>query len=135
MRLGQQAVRFAVVGIVSNGILYCLYLVLTRLGMAPKPAMTACFIIGVLQTFFLNRSWTFRFRGAAVSSLVRYWIAYAAAYFANYAGLAFFVDRLHLPHEAVQGVMIVSCAALLFLAHRYWVFKPSGAYRNSEVGG
>jgi putative flippase GtrA len=118
----KQFLRYAIVGLASNTFGYLLYLVLTYLGMGPKLAMTLLYGVGVLQTFFLNQKWSFRFEGAAKPALVRYATTYALGYVVNLLALMLLVDQMGLPHQWVQGVMIVVVAVMLFLAQRYWVF-------------
>ena len=50
----RQLVSFGMIGIVSNAALYVIYLVMTRLGVGPKTAMTAVFALGVLSTVCLQ---------------------------------------------------------------------------------
>jgi putative flippase GtrA len=69
---------FIIVGILSNSVLYLLYLIATGLGGEPKIVMTALYGIGVLQTFPFNKRWAFRDWGPERAALVRYCIAYAS---------------------------------------------------------
>lgn len=121
----EQFVRYVIVGVASNASIYLLYLVITWLGVGPKVAMTALYLLGVVQSFVFNKKWSFRFSGSTTPALVRYVIAYAIGYGINLIALLMFVDQLGLPHQAVQGVMIVVVAGLLFLAQRYWVFPQT----------
>jgi len=122
MAVRKQFIRYVVVGLASNAIIYVIYLVLTRIGMGHKLAMSLLYAVGVLQTFFFNKKWSFRFDGAATPALVRYATAYALGYVVNLSALMLLVDQMGLPHQWVQGVMIVVVAVMLFLAQRYWVF-------------
>jgi putative flippase GtrA len=122
-------VRYATVGVVSNLVLYGLYLVATGLGIASKVAMTALYAAGVLQTFLLNKRWSFRDRGPKGIALLRYCAAYASGYVLNYAMLAVLVDVLQLRHEYVQGATVLLIAVYLFVLQRIWVFR-----RPSERG-
>lgn len=122
----RQFLRYVMVGLASNAIIYATYLVLTRLGIGPKLAMSLLYGVGVLQTFVFNKKWSFRFDGAAAPALVRYATAYALGYVVNLSALMLFVDQMGLPHQWVQVAMIVVVAVMLFLAQRYWVFpQPS----------
>jgi putative flippase GtrA len=118
-----ELVRFGAVGLLSNAALYLFYLAATGLGLGHKLAMTAAWCVGVLQGFFLNRAWTFRSRAATPAALGRYWTAYLAGYALNLGLLFALVDRAGLPHQAVQGALIVLIAPLLFLAQKFWVFR------------
>lgn len=117
--------RYAVVGLAANLVGYLLYLLLTYLGMGPKSAMTLLYIIGVLQTFYFNHGWSFGHQGSAHGAFLRYITAYALGYLLNFLLLWFAVNRLQLPHQAVQAAAIILVATCLFLMHRYWVFPQS----------
>jgi len=123
-----QGVRFIIVGVASNLVLYLFYLTLTTLGLGYKTAMTLLYAVGVLQTFFFNKRWTFEHDGATRTALIRYIVAYAFGYLLNLLVLLVLVDRLGLPHQWVQGLMIFTLAAMLFLLQRYWIFRPSYAH-------
>lgn len=127
MEVHKQFIRYAVVGLASNLISYLLYLLATWLGLGPKTSMTVLYMLGVLQTFVFNKSWSFRFAGAPVPALLRYGAAYALGYVINFLALILLVDQAGLPHQLVQGVMILVIAIMLFLAQRYWVFRQASA--------
>jgi putative flippase GtrA len=119
--------RFGVVGVLSNALLYVLYLAATALGMGPKSAMTLLYCVGVAQTFVLNRQWTFGGRGDMRKALPRYGAAYAAGYALNFVLLMALVDAAGLPHQAVQAALIALIALLMFLAQKFWVFRAPQA--------
>lgn len=125
MEVHRQIFRYAVVGLASNLISYVLYLLATWLGVGPKTAMTWLYMLGVLQTFVFNKRWSFRFDGAAAPALVRYATIYALGYVINFLALMLLVDQAGLPHQLVQGLMILCVAVMLFMAQRYWVFPQA----------
>lgn len=118
-----QGMRFVVVGLMSNLVLYLLYLLLTTISVGHKTAMTLVYILGVLQTFMFNRRWTFEHRGGLGPGLLRYFTVYGAGYLINLAALAILVDLLGWPHAIVQAAAILTLAVALFLAQKYWVFN------------
>ena len=125
--------RYAVTGVVSNIVLYGLYLALTGIGAWPKAAMSILYILGVLQTFVVNRAWSFRHVGSAPTALFRYVATYATGYLVNLAILALFADLLGWDHRYVQASAILLVAALLFFMQRYWVFESTEAAGASTV--
>jgi putative flippase GtrA len=124
-RTAIQLSRYAVVGLLSNGIAFGLYLVITALGVGPKAGMTLVYALGVAQTFVFNRRWSFGHRGTQGPAFVRYCLAYVFGYAFNVVVLMILVDRLALPHRLVQAVTIPTLAVLLFLAQKYWVFADT----------
>lgn len=122
MSTPRQIVSFGVIGIVSNGVLYVLYLALTSLGVGHKIGLTLVFATGVLCTYALNRRWTFRHNERIGSSAGRYIGAYFVGYLANVGSLILLVDVLKLPHRAVVLGLIVATAGLMFVLQKFWVF-------------
>lgn len=125
MEIRRQFFRYAVVGLASNAVLYICYLVVTSAGIGHKTAMTVLYIIGVLQTYIFNRRWTFLYRGEASGSMLRYAASYAFGYLFNLAALFALVDILGLPHQVVQGALVMMVATLIFLLQKYWVFRKN----------
>lgn len=119
-----QFMRYIVVGVTSNTILYLSYIGLTILGLGPKTAMTLLYVTGGLLTFFANRTWSFNHRGSGHSALARYVVAHVLGYLFNLTLLWLFVDQLHQPHQFVQAAAIVLVAVSLFLMNKFWVFAP-----------
>lgn len=132
MRIHIQLARYAIVGLISNGLGYLLYLAITALGMEPKVAMTLLYIIGTLQTFFFNRKWSFSHDGAALPTLIRYLLVYAFGYVINWFALYGLVDILGYPHQIIQGLMVFAIAAYLFFLQKFWVFAPGMRKSNSK---
>jgi len=123
MVLTTQILRFGIVGLVSNAVLYGLYILATSMGIQHTVAMTAVFALGVLQTFVFNRRWSFAYRGPHGGAMLRYLISYAAAYAVNLTAMLLLVDVEGFSHRVVQAVMVVVVALFLFLAQRLWVFR------------
>ena len=118
----RQFSRYATVGLVSNGVLYVVYLAFTWYGLGPKFAMSLVFIMGIIQTFMFNRSWSFSYQFRDPQAFIRYVLAYFSAYCLNLGLLLICVDRLGWPHQAVQAAVIVGLAFYLFLLQKFWVF-------------
>ena len=119
----RQLLRYGVVGLTSNLLLYLAYLALTAFGVGHKTAMTVLYAAGVTQTFFINRAWSFRHQGAPQGAFLRYVTSYAIGYALNLSMLWLAVDLLSLPHQVVQGVMVIVVAVTVFLLQKFWVFS------------
>jgi len=138
MSTANEILRFGVVGLASNALLYLLYLAATAVGVEPKAAVSLIYVVGVLQTFVLNKRWTFQHEGHVRRTAARYWVAYAFSYAANMVLLIIFVDIAGFDHRVVQGVLIAVIGLVLFGLQKYWVFgtlpvgRPSGSARAGE---
>src|SRR5213594_4046792 len=98
MSTATEILRFGVVGLASNALLYLLYLAITAVGVEPKAAMSLLYLVGVVQTFVLNKRWTFQHEGHVRQTAIRYWVAYASLYMANIVLLIIFVDKAGFDH-------------------------------------
>jgi putative flippase GtrA len=120
-------VRFAIVGVCSNAALYLAYIGLSLAGMGHKTAMTVTFVLGILVTFALNRSWSFQSSRPAAGAFVRYAATYLFGYAVNMLALVLLVDVAGFPHQLVQALMVVLVAVLMFVLQRRWVFDDASA--------
>ena len=115
--------KYVVVGLGSNLVLFLLYLALTAKGMGHLLAMTLVYALGVVIGFALNRSWTFAHKGQWSPAMVRYVIAYILGYCFNLCMLFLLVNVMGFLHQPSQGGLILLTAVFLFLLQKYWVFK------------
>jgi len=127
-----QFIRYVTVGVLSNGVLFAAYVLLTTVGIGPKLAMTLLYALGVIQTFFFNKRWSFRHGGTDGPAFVRYCASYVIGYGLNLAALWVLVDRLGYAHQIVQGIVILVLAVMLFLLQKSWVFPATPAASNAK---
>jgi len=130
LQLPRQVWRYALTGIASNLLLYLIYLALTALGGEPKTVMSVLYLVGMLQTFLVSRSWTFGYQGPTAAAFQRYLISCAAGYLLNFLMLLVLVDFVGWNHRYVKAAAVPCTAALLFLMYRHWVFR---AKRGADV--
>jgi putative flippase GtrA len=121
--LGAQLIRYGLVGLTNNLLIYVGYLVLSDIFMiAPKVSMTITYVSGVLLSYSMNKQWTFRFAGAKARSFSRFIAVHIFGYFLNLLILWLCVDHLGYPHQVVQGGAILLVAIILFVLFKYFVF-------------
>jgi putative flippase GtrA len=117
-----QLVRYGIVGLVTNALMFGSYLLLSAVGVGPKTALTLLYVPGVILGFMGNRTFTFRHAGELPASLGRYLATYAFGYLFSFAALFLFVDVLQWHADLVSLAVIFSSAGILFLLQRIWVF-------------
>jgi putative flippase GtrA len=113
---------------------YALYLIVTWAGVGPKTTMSILYVVGTAISFVLNRNWSFRHDGTHGIALAKFVASYALGYLVNFCGLWLLVNRLGLPHQAVQAAMTLVVAALLFVLLRHFVFRTSAHGAGAEAG-
>jgi putative flippase GtrA len=127
-----QVLRYGIVGLGSNGLGYILYLGLTALDMPPKLAMSLLYMVGVLQTFVFNKSWTFRYAGRGRLAFRRHIALYAFGYGLNLLLMALFIDTLGWAHQWVMAGLVLLMAVFFFAGQKFWVFRQPAP---AESGG
>ena len=123
-----QLIRYGSVGLVSNLIIYLLYVFITHVGIEPKISMTLVYILGVFIGFIANRNWTFAHQGSPIPTALRYAMGHLLGYLLNFLILFTFVDHLGYAHEKVQAIAIIVVAGFLFFIFKYYVFP-----KNSRI--
>ena len=127
-----QFLRYATVGLFSNGALYVFYVALTAMGLDPKLAMTTLYALGVAQTFIFNKRWSFRHAGIHRRTFIRYVVTYGIGYLLNLLALFVLVDRFGYPHQIVQAALLVTIAMVIFALQKFWVFRIEGSVLPTE---
>jgi hypothetical protein len=61
--------------------------------------MSLLYALGVIQTFYFNKTWSFRHGGTHGPAFIRYCISYGLGYLFNLAALHVLVDRLGTPPD------------------------------------
>lgn len=109
-------------GVVSNVVIYFVYLLITFRGVEPKPAMTIVYVCGASFAFIANRKWTFNHQGDPIKAGLQYGLVHLIGYLLNLLILFALVDRLGYPHQWVQAGAIIVVAGVLFVLFKYIVF-------------
>jgi len=119
----RQLARYGVVGLSTNALGYCIYLVLTYFGATPKLTMTLLYAVGATAGFVGNRTLTFSHKGRLLNSGLRYIVAHLAGFSINLMLLSIFSDWLGYKHQLVQAAAVFIVAAFLFVVLKYFVFS------------
>jgi putative flippase GtrA len=121
-----QAVKFGIVGVLNTALDWGVYFLLTRftgLGSMMELAKAISYSVGVLNSYFWNRGWTFRSRQGAGKTLLPFVLVNLAGTAVNSGTLALATGLLGLPELA--GLVLATVAALgwNFLTSKFLVFR------------
>ena len=114
--------KFSLLGVTSNLVLLLIYYFLTSLNVGHKVSMTVVYMIGVSQTFIVNRNWVFDSNHAPHGQFVRYVAVYVVGYVINWSILYVAVDVFQENHMIAQCASIVIVALFSFLMSKKFVF-------------
>lgn len=119
--------KFALVGVVNTLLDMGLFALLAQLlGVNVYLSQCISFSAGVLNSYLLNRSWTFRTKEAFWSpALVRFLLLNVAMLAVSTAIIWLFYDLLGI-HKLIAKVISTGCTLVVsFLINRLWVFRDA----------
>jgi putative flippase GtrA len=121
--------RFGLAGLVNTAVGFAVVVALDPgLGVAPAIANALGYAVGMAVGFVLNRGFVFRSREGLPASGLRYAIAALGAFVLNQAVLRLAGAGLGAgaaQHIAAQLCGMGTYSVALFLACRFWVFRPA----------
>ncbi|MEB3168651.1 MAG: GtrA family protein [Synechococcaceae cyanobacterium] len=118
----RQFLKYLVVGGLSNGCAYGLYVALSAFGLSPITSMTLVYLAACGIGFSANRSWTFASRSSVPTTLIKYLLIQVIGYLTNLAILLTLHYGLGFPHLLSQLVGVAIVAVELFILSRWFVF-------------
>jgi putative flippase GtrA len=121
----QQLYRYLVVGVGSNAVGYCIYLLITWLGVGSVQGMTLIYLCACLVSFAGNKRWTFANRSKSIVLLPRYVCMQIVGYLTNLLLLLVLYKHFGFAHQGVQLLAMVVVAIELFLLSKCYVFREA----------
>jgi putative flippase GtrA len=123
-----QLVRYGAVGATNTLVGFAIYaLCLDLLGIQYEISLAIAYLLGAINSYLLNRHWTFRGHDADHStSGWRYAVVQSAAFVTNLVLLHAAVAWLGVEKNIAQAVIVPLVFALTFLPNRLWSFAHRG---------
>jgi putative flippase GtrA len=127
VRIVTQWVRFAAVGVTNTLLSTAVFATLFHLGVPYLLGSALAFALGALNSYTLNRRWTFRSRAPRGPELARFMCVQAVGLAANLALLAALVEAAGIRHVFAQVLAFPVASIVTFVLSRQWAFRsPSG---------
>jgi putative flippase GtrA len=122
-----QFVKFSLVGALNTGIHYLAFLLLFySLGMNYILASTIGYCTGLVNSFILNKKWTFQTNGyGSYREPFKFLLVNAAALLLNLASLRILVAQMGTTPAIAQLVAMCFSLSGNFLGNRFWTFKKA----------
>lgn len=120
-----QLIRYGIVGLLSNGFGYAIFLCLTYLGIGPKQTMSLLYFSSMGISYWGNWRWTFTHNDNFLNTSSRFLLAHLFGYLLNFFLLLLFVDIWGYPYQWVQAPAIIVVALFIFIAFKFFVFTTT----------
>ena len=125
------APRFLVVGVLNTlAGLAVIFAAKAFVDAGDVAANIAGYGVGLGISFILNRTWTFRHRGSALTALARFLLVFVCAYLVNLSTVLLLIHGVNINGYLAQTIGIVPYTVFGFVANRYFVFGPA---RSEQV--
>src|SRR5437867_6019403 len=120
--------RFGIVGLLNTALgLAVIFAAKAVLGLGDFAANLSGYGVGLMCSFLLNRSWTFRNEGRAYAAFWRFGIAFAVAYGLNLATVFGLRDAMGANSYLAQACGVVPYTISFYLMSAYYVFPAQQA--------
>lgn len=124
----RQFVKYGLVGASNTIVQFVVYSVGVTIGVDYLVALVVGYLAGALNSYLLNRHWTFRAGHVAHTTAgSRFALVTACAIAANLGLLYLFVHHLGIAKIPAQAILTVPILAVTFPINRMWSFAHSGA--------
>jgi putative flippase GtrA len=123
LRIFVQWLRFAAVGVTNTLISTAIFAALFHLGVHYLLASALAFAVGALNSYTLNRRWTFRSHAPRGPELARFLGVQAVGLGVNLALLATLVEVAGIRHVVAQVLAFPVASLVMFALSRQWAFK------------
>lgn len=134
VRIVWQYMRFALVGASNTLLSTGVYVGLVQLRVPYLVASGLAFALGALNSYVLNRRWTFRSRGRPVPEVARFACVQAVGLAVNLILLAAFVRGAGLSHLLGQLLAFPLASVVTFALSRQWAFRDGRHLAAAESG-
>jgi putative flippase GtrA len=124
--------RFVAVGVANTLLSTAVFAGLFHLGVHYLQASTLAFSVGALNSYTLNRRWTFRSRARRGPELARFVCVQAVGLGVNLALLATLVQVISIRHVFAQLLAFPVASVVTFALSRQWAFRSTS--RLKAVG-
>lgn len=126
----RQIIKFGLVGIVNTVITLTIVFLLTHLFRIPYIiANVVGYVLGFINSYIMNRKWTFHSTGSVNSEAPRFVMTFIIAYLIQLCVLIFLIRVVSLREETAQLISMVIFTVVNFLGNKLFTFNERCRYQ------
>lgn len=122
-------IKYGITGVLNTLVDYAAFFLLSSLfGVHYLIAQTISYACGTVNSYVMNRKWTFRRTGRATKGeMLKFLVVNGLMFGLSTAILAIFHEIIGWSALVSKGIAIVAATGAGFLANKLWVFRDSGS--------
>lgn len=122
----KQAFRFSFVGVINTAITLGIIFILTKLfNFHYVAANIVGYVVGLINSFLLNRKWTFRSSGSYGRQGFRFLQVFAICYMFQLGLLILLKEKMYIDADYSQAIAMIFYTGVNFLLSKFYTFKRS----------
>lgn len=125
--LNNSAILYAIVGVANTIVGFGVMVILTYFGLAPELANAIGTIAGVLNSYILNKKFTFKSQNTHTRDFTRFIVAMGIAYGANLLVLMLMYRIFGIDKYICLIVANVIYTIVGYLVSKFWAFKAKNS--------
>lgn len=122
----KQAIKYGIVGVANTLITALVIWVMMKLfGCSSVLSNAVGYAAGVINSFFLNKQWTFKAKGNWIGSALRFALAFGVCYLFQLGVLLYLNRTLTIDPYYNQLIAMAFYTVANFLMNKYFTFKEN----------
>lgn len=118
-----QTFKFGIVGVMNTIIGYGTYYILVKLNLYYLVASILSTVVGVINSYFWNKYWTFNSKKKSKSEAVRFVTVYVVQFLLNLGLLRVMVEFMNIGKEVAGFYALLIVTGVSFLGHKFFSFR------------
>ncbi|MRN79352.1 GtrA family protein [Brucella sp. 10RB9210] len=117
-----QLAKYGLVGIVNTTITFVIVIILSAVGLNPYMSNAIGFAAGLLNSYFMNKAFTFKVISHISGDIIKFLYAFFIAYIVNIVVLHFLLKFTTENNTLCQLIAMFTYNVAFFVMMKSWVF-------------
>lgn len=124
MQIVKQAIKYGIVGVINTLITaIVIWVMMKGLDCSDIVSNITGYVVGLLNSFFWNRQWTFHSRTGWWSSAARFGLVFAVCYLMQLGVLMYLNKHLAIDPYYNQLIAMIFYTIINFVMNKFYTFK------------
>jgi putative flippase GtrA len=119
----EKLLKFSLIGLINTLITICSYIVLVYLGMHYITANILSYILGLVNSYYWNKKWVFKYKESHLTVFVKFIIVNLVVLGINTLTLYLCVQKLEINQYLAQLLATVFGMGINFILNKKWTFN------------